>query len=710
MGDETALKIGFTYPASGGPVGSPLLAHYVHLNARRRGVTISSAPVPNPAEQGAAIRRMLDLGVKLLLVSPIDAQHATLTAAFSECSAAGVPVVFIGAAAPDGGSVYSVRSAERAGAATLAALLSKVGAAGKVAVWGIHGNGGYDAEAIRAALGSAPQLELIAGPVQASCDASAAPEEHCATWIRRVTSEYPDLQTIVALTHECAMVLSRTLDELRLDHRPRLAAFGTNPQSLLAIRQGRLSAVVLPDLGAMAERALTVCEEAARGGAPDAESLIDMIAATCEDYGQQGWAALDEMSALTREVTVRLAEQHATNDFLEAVLDRIPLLLFVKDAEDLRLVRINKTREEWFGVRRAEQLGKTARDMYPLELAMRFEASDRAVLNGVPDDETIVPEEHLTQSPRGSRYVQTKKMPMFDAEGKPKYLVGVSFDITARKQAELALAERNKELEEAHDALQQQQKKLIISEKMASIGRLTAGIAHEMNTPLAAVRTALNEVSALVEEYGNAIGDPEINDDDHLEIVKELRNALSLANKSAERASGFVRGIKSQTRDLAAHQRTNFNAVTVVQEALLLLSHALRDAKCTSRFERSADVVMLHGSPGRLAQVITNLTTNAIDALASKGGGEIVVELKPAGDFVELRVSDNGTGIPQEILTKIFDPMFTTKPFGSGTGLGLSILHDIVHSDFGGSIEVKSVVGEGTTFIMNLSAPKDGGT
>jgi signal transduction histidine kinase len=112
----------------------------------------------------------------------------------------------------------------------------------------------------------------------------------------------------------------------------------------------------------------------------------------------------------------------------------------------------------------------------------------------------------------------------------------------------------------------------------------------------------------------------------------------------------------------------------------------------------------LFGSPGRLAQIVTNLVTNAIDASVPKGGGAILVQLEPSDGVVELRVSDRGIGIAPENVAKIFEPMYTSKPFGVGTGLGLTIVHDVVTAHFKGTIDVQSEVGLGTTFILRLGS------
>jgi PAS domain S-box-containing protein len=272
------------------------------------------------------------------------------------------------------------------------------------------------------------------------------------------------------------------------------------------------------------------------------------------------------------------------------------------------------------------------------------------------------------------------------------------------KHAELALenARLVANLEQAYRRLQDDQERLLAAEKMASLGRLTAGIAHEMNTPLAAVRSSLNEVSNLVAEYQAALGDPEITLDDHRAIALDMQKAIKLADTATERAAAFVRSIKAQTRDPGSKERVRFNAVAVIQDTLLILSHALRHAHCTASFEHPADDLSLIGSPGRLAQVVTNLVMNAIDASTAKGGGPIHIQLRPTAAGLDLQVRDSGIGIAPENLGRIFEPMFTTKPFGQGTGLGLSIVHAIVTGDFGGAIEVASQPDHGATFTIHF--------
>jgi len=266
-----------------------------------------------------------------------------------------------------------------------------------------------------------------------------------------------------------------------------------------------------------------------------------------------------------------------------------------------------------------------------------------------------------------------------------------------------AQRERVAELERAHRALRENQVKLLISERMASLGRLTAGMAHEMNTPLAAVRAALGEMVKLVNEYKASIDAPEITPADHHEIAREMEAAAKLADSAAHCVAGFVRGIKAETRDLSSKEFCHFDPVPVIEETLLLLSHVARGANCTVTLKPERPFLDLFGSLSRLAQVVINLVTNAIDASAEKGGGPIDLVLTSWDRGLELRVTDRGAGIAPENLNKIFYPMYTSKPFGVGTGLGLTIVHDIVTGDFNGTIEVESQLGQGTSFVLKFA-------
>ncbi len=266
------------------------------------------------------------------------------------------------------------------------------------------------------------------------------------------------------------------------------------------------------------------------------------------------------------------------------------------------------------------------------------------------------------------------------------------------------LEQSNSRLDNANRLMKEHQERLIISEKLASLGRLTAGIAHEINTPLAAVRSALFQLDALAGESKSPAG-AAAGAAVHEEIAAETRKLIAMAKTAAEQAAGFVRGIRAQTRDVEGGRKERFNAVAVVQEALLLLSHAMIKAGCAASFEPSAGAVELFGSPGHLSLIVTNLVANSIDGCIPKGGGTISLSLRPCAAGVLLEVADSGIGIPVEHQPRVFDPMFTTKSYGDRAGMGLTIVQETVVGKFGGTISFTSEPGSGARFTVTFPNP-----
>jgi signal transduction histidine kinase len=225
-----------------------------------------------------------------------------------------------------------------------------------------------------------------------------------------------------------------------------------------------------------------------------------------------------------------------------------------------------------------------------------------------------------------------------------------------------------------------------------------------MNTPVAAVRSSLSQLTDLIEEYRASIGDPSVVVDDHRELAADMAQAAALASRAAQSAAKFVSEFKEQTRDLTPREKVVFDAVPVVADALGHLHLALEASGSTLRYEPASDSVNVAGSPGRLAQVVTNLVLNGIDAQAAKAG-VISVGIGPRDDLIVLEIADQGEGIRDDVLPRIFEPMFSTRSYGQHIGLGLSIAHDIVESEFGGTIKIETRVGEGTKVTVRLPKP-----
>jgi signal transduction histidine kinase len=249
------------------------------------------------------------------------------------------------------------------------------------------------------------------------------------------------------------------------------------------------------------------------------------------------------------------------------------------------------------------------------------------------------------------------------------------------------LERANRQLREALASLRRAQDELVRSEKLASMGRLVAGIAHEINNPVNAVVNSIGPLrEALVQRLGAPLGD------DIREMLDVIQRGLYRTRDIVQALHGYARGDSERLVEVDLHRG--------IDESLELLRHQLKGIRVERRY---GDVGRVRGYAGQLQQVLMNLLVNATQALTvgSRGEGTITVETGRAGDEVVVSVRDDGPGIPEHVLPQIFDPFFTTKEVGEGSGLGLSIAHGIIERH-GGRIEVQSTVGAGTTFRVCL--------
>jgi signal transduction histidine kinase len=275
--------------------------------------------------------------------------------------------------------------------------------------------------------------------------------------------------------------------------------------------------------------------------------------------------------------------------------------------------------------------------------------------------------------------------------------------------------EQAKKIEQAYNELKSTQSQLIQSEKMASLGELTAGIAHEIQNPLNFVNNFAEVSIELIEEMNEKL----TVDSWQLagEIADDLKQNLEKINHHGKRADAIVKGMLQHSRtSTGVKEPTDINALA--DEYLRLAFHGLR-AKNKSfnadfRAELDPTLPKINVIPQDFGRVMLNLINNAFYAVSSRNLSGIsnqaglaykptvTVTTRRSGDHIEIRVKDNGTGIPQPVIDKIFQPFFTTKPAGEGTGLGLSMSYDIITNGHGGTIEVKTKEGEGTEFIIVL--------
>jgi signal transduction histidine kinase/streptogramin lyase len=275
------------------------------------------------------------------------------------------------------------------------------------------------------------------------------------------------------------------------------------------------------------------------------------------------------------------------------------------------------------------------------------------------------------------------------------------------KEKELAQA---KEIERAYEELKATQAQLIQSEKMASLGELTAGIAHEIQNPLNFVNNFSDLNKELIAEMKE-----EIEKENFAEvslIADDIEKNEQKISHHGKRAESIVKGMLLHSRGgSSAKESTDINALC--DEYLRLSFHGFRakDKSFNADFKLEADDALpkVKVVPQDLGRVLLNLINNAFYIVNERAHNEagdykpqVLVSTKLSGQYVEIRVKDNGPGIPEQIRDKIFQPFFTTKPTGQGTGLGLSMSYDIITKGHGGEMKVKTVVGEGTEFIIIL--------
>jgi PAS domain S-box-containing protein len=394
--------------------------------------------------------------------------------------------------------------------------------------------------------------------------------------------------------------------------------------------------------------------------------------------------------------------------FLDTVIDNLPAAVFVKRAEDLRFVHINRTGVEMFGLGGTEVIGRNDHDFFPEEQARFFVEKDRKVLaQGHVED---IPAEPL-QASGGERWLHTRKIPIIE-DGVPRYLLGISVDVTEARRAEEALrasrdelerrvAERTAELEREVEerlrteaALRRIQEQLLQAQKLEAIGRLAGSVAHDFNNVLTVV---LNYVNLMLPSFPSG--------DRRRRYLEEVRRA-------GERGAAL-------TRQLVA-----FSSQRAMEPQVLNLGELLRGLDASIR-QLAGDAVVVdvaiaedleevEADASAIEQVILIFVSNARDAMPE--GGRLTLEVRNIeleggaghahpgglrGPHVMIAVGDTGIGMDRDTQQRIFEPFFTTKPKDKGAGLGLATAFGTI-AQAGGTIAVDSEPGRGSLFKVYL--------
>lgn len=355
-------------------------------------------------------------------------------------------------------------------------------------------------------------------------------------------------------------------------------------------------------------------------------------------------------------------EEH--RKFTEAILDALPVSLYVVD-RDYRIVTWNRHREVGAqGIPRDLAIGRDIFDVlekYPqgrlkqeFERAFRTGKIERIQQQTVADDGSTL-------------HWMVSKVPMKNADGEVTHVITVGEDVTARVEALHAMNR---------------------AEKLAAVGRLAAGVVHEINNPLATIAACAEALESRIDEGAFNTSESEA----------DLTEYLGLIKSEAFRCKTITTGLLDFSR-VRTGEREPTDLGDIVRSAAKLISHQKRGKNVEQSIDIVDELPLVSADAGQIQQAVIALATNAIDAMPD--GGSLTFRVFARGNRVCIDVEDTGLGIPQENVSKIFEPFFTTKEVGKGTGLGLAVCYGII-SEHGGRLSVRSTEGQGTIFSIFL--------
>ena len=361
--------------------------------------------------------------------------------------------------------------------------------------------------------------------------------------------------------------------------------------------------------------------------------------------------------------------------FLNSVFDNIPGMVFIKDAGQLRFIRINHAGEKLLGFSNQELMGKNDYDFFPESQAEFFIRKDREVLeSGVEVDIT---EEEIDTAALGKRWLHTRKVPILDDKGKPIYLLGISEDITDTKQAE--------------EELQRQQREMAHVVRLSTMGEMASGLAHELNQPLTALTSYCGTAAMLVKDLPSP--------------PKQLGEILGHAEEQAHRASQIIRHLRDFLSKVDDHKEP-VDIDQLIEGAIDLVKPELKNGHVKIAHLPGAGGCKVMANKIQIEQVLVNLVLNSLQAINSSENatGNIIVQtrLQP-NEMIETTVADDGPGIDTDIVDKMFYPFQTSK--SSGMGMGLSISRSIVE-EHGGKLWADVQRENGAQFGFNLPVCK----
>jgi PAS domain S-box-containing protein len=356
-----------------------------------------------------------------------------------------------------------------------------------------------------------------------------------------------------------------------------------------------------------------------------------------------------------------------SEDKYRTLLENIPQKIFLKDRNSV-YISCNENYAGNFKIKSEEIVGKTDYDFYPKELAEKYRADDKRIMEsgGTVDIE----EKYIQQGQEV--VVHTVKTLVKDAHGNVIGILGVFWDITKHKKAE--------------EELNEYREKMAQAERLASLGTLSATLAHELNQPLTAIRLSIE----------NSLADLETTSSPDT-VIEDLKDGLSAVSDVASKVDSLRNFAQESSKEIISE----VNLKAVAERILDLLNESARRAGVSLHLKDMDKLPLIQSNEKDLEQLFFALVENAIQAADGKKECQLIISGDVKDEHIELRFSDTCGGIAPENLDRIFEPFFTTRPVGERTGLGLCIVERIV-SGAGGKIRLESKAGKGSTFFVTL--------
>ena len=385
---------------------------------------------------------------------------------------------------------------------------------------------------------------------------------------------------------------------------------------------------------------------------------------------------------------------------LQQVIDTVPAVINVKTA-DLRYVLMNRYMAGIFGIEPADAIGRTTTDLMSRYGAQKTDENDKRVLatrNGLG-----FYEEEYMDSAGNVRQWLVNKLPLLDAEGEIDNIVTVALDIGERKRGEQEMRKAKDAAEAALRNLRETQNSLIEAEKLAALGRLVAGVAHEVNNPVGISLTVASSLERKTAMFAAEVERGDLRRSRLNEFLETSRDASSQLVANLNRAAELIQSFKQVAADRNYSDQRTFDLGDLTEQVVMSLRPGLRKHHLTLNVDCQPNLVM-NSYPGPYGQVLTNLFLNSVaHAFPDGRPGAVDIQVRESGkDNVEILFADNGCGMSLDVRRRAFDPFFTTRRDQGGTGLGLHIVYSIVTNRLGGRLDLDSQPGKGTRIQIIL--------